>query len=251
MANKEPVLHKGEKIDRLGYQGLRIIQNPTKFKFTIDAFLLAEFIDPKPRQEVCDLGTGGGVIPLLVAGQNEVRRVYGIEIQSELVDMAVRSVSLNNLDEKVVIIEGDLRVLPPSLDPNSFDFVTANPPFYPPEKGVLSGNNALALAKFEISCTLEDVVRAASRLVKGNGKVALIYPSERMPELLANLSRFHLTPKKIRFIHPQSSVKSNLLLVEARPSAKSGIEVLPPLFVYNDNGEYTKEMNQIFQGKEH
>jgi tRNA1Val (adenine37-N6)-methyltransferase len=243
------ILLEGERIDRLGYQGLQIIQDPRKFKFTIDAFLLAGFIEPKPHHRIVDLGTGGGVLPLLIAGQREVERIFGIEIQPELVEMAQRSVQLNNLNQKIFITQGDIRELPLAFQPNTFDYVIANPPFFQLDKGVISENNALAQAKFEISCTLEDLIKTASRLVKANGKVALIYPTERLLDLFLNLNRFHLTPKKVRFIHPKPSAKSNLILVEARPGAKNGTEVPAPLFIYDQNGEYSPEMNQIFHGK--
>ena len=242
-------LLSGETIDALGYQGLRIIQNPAKFKFTMDAFLLAGFIDPQPRHHLIDLGTGSGVLPLLIAGQSEIGFVYGLEIQPELAAMAERNVILNQLSEKVKIVTGDIRTLPDVFKPNSFDYVISNPPFFKINAGLASENQALALAKFEIACNLQDVVKAASRLVRANGKVAFIYPSERLGELILALDTHHLAPKRIRFVHPKPTVKSNLVVVEARPGVKNGPEVLPPLFIYHEAGEYTQEMNQIFHGK--
>jgi tRNA1(Val) A37 N6-methylase TrmN6 len=241
-------LKAGETIDRLGYQGLRIIQNPSKFKFTMDAFLLAGFINPKPAHKIIDLGSGGGVLSLLIAGQKEVTSVLGIEIQSELVEMARRSVILNKLENKVNIELGDVRDVPPSLRLNSFDYVITNPPFFPLNKGQVSEKTSLALAKFEINCTLEDIVQAASRNVKANGKVAMIYPTERLNILIMTLNTYHLTPKKICFIHPKLATKSNLALVEARPNAKDGVEVLPPIVIYDEAEMYTKTMDLFFHG---
>jgi tRNA1(Val) A37 N6-methylase TrmN6 len=244
-----PELKAGETIDRLGYQGLRIIQNSSMFKFTMDAFLLAAFIDPKPTHQIIDLGSGSGVLSLLIAGQRQVASVFGIEIQPELVEMACRSVVLNGMENKISIKLGDLRALPDSLGVNSFDYVVSNPPFFQINKGVVSEKTSMALAKFEINCTLQDVIKAAARTVKANGKVVMIYPVERLNELIEVLNSYHLIPKKICFVHPKLAVKSNLVLLEARPSARNGVEVLPPIFVYEESGEYTKTMELIFHGE--
>lgn len=248
MPEKKVPLFPGERIDRLGYQGLQIIQNPEKFKFTIDAFLLTGFINPGPKDRLIDLGTGGGVLSLLIAGSTKVGAVFGLEIQPELSEMARRSVILNGLEAKVQILTGDLKKLPVELKLNSFDYVISNPPYYPVGKGIISENQALAMAKFEIGCKLEDVIIAAKRLVKGNGRFALIYPTERFVELIITLERHNLAPKRICFIHPKPGSKSNLCLIEARPGAGSQVEILPPVIVYNENGEYSEQMNRIFYG---
>jgi tRNA1Val (adenine37-N6)-methyltransferase len=241
-------LYPGERIDRLGYQGLRIIQNPAKFKFTIDAFLLAGFVTPGPGCRLIDLGTGGGVLPLLLAGQDRISDVWGLEIQPELAEMALRSVELNRLAARVTILRGDLRALPQEIKLNTFDYVIANPPFFSVKKGVIPENEALAKAKFELSCTLTEVVDAARRLVRGNGRVAMIYPAERLAELLAAFTRRSLTPKTICLIYPRPGENANLALVEARPGGKSGLAVLPPLFVYGPDQEYSEPMQRIFAG---
>ena len=239
----------GERIDRLGYQGLQIIQNPTKFKFTIDAFLLAAFVNSKPGHTIIDLGTGNGVIPLLIAGQRPVTAVTGIEIQPDLADMARRSLLLNSLEDRIKILTADLRDLPDEVRPNSFDYVISNPPFFAVPNGVVSPNDALAHAKFEMSCSLADLLKAAARLVRGNGRLAMIYPSSRLGELSLGLAQVHLTPKRLCFIHPRPLSESNLVLLEARPGAKNGLKVLPPLFIYESENTYTETMNQIFHGQ--
>lgn len=247
MSDLIPELLAGEQIDTLGYHGLRIIQNPQKFKFTIDAFLLTGFIDPKPQHHLIDLGTGSGVLPLLIAGQREVASVYGLEIQPELASMAKRNACLNGLDSKIIILEGNLRNLPEELKLNSFDYVITNPPFFPTTQGNVSENEALAKAKFEIDCTLEDVVKAAARLVRANGKVVLIYPSGRLTDLLISLTKFHLSPVRLRFIHPKPETDANLLLLEAHPSSKSPLVILTPLYIYNETGAYSDEMDRLFK----
>ncbi|HEX3044670.1 MAG TPA: tRNA1(Val) (adenine(37)-N6)-methyltransferase [Bacillota bacterium] len=247
MPEREIELMEGEGIDYLGYRGMRIIQNPKKFKFTMDAFLLTGFIEPKAQDRIVDLGCGGGVLPLLIVGKREVGSVLGLEIQPELVAMARRSVALNQLEGKIQIREGDIRELPADIKMNSFDYVVANPPFFPVAQGIPSANDALALARFEVACTLEDLIKAASRLTRGNGRFSLIYPAKRLPELLLTLSKYHFTPRKLRLIHPGQFKNANLLLLEASPGAQGSLEILPPLIVYDENGQYTPEMNQIYQ----
>jgi len=249
VTNGNIVLKPGERIDRLGYQGLQIIQNPAVFKFTLDAFLLTGFIRPKPSETIVDLGTGSGVLPLLLAGQNRVSRVTGVEIQPELADMARRSVRLNRLENQITIIQGDLREIHRQLPVNGFHWVVTNPPYYPAGAGVVSENPALAMAKFEVACTLQDWVRAASRLVKGNGRVAAIYPTERLAELITVMIQHHLTPKRLCFVYSYPDAGSNLVLLEARPGGKPGLQVLPPLTIYTQPGQYSERMNQIFAGK--
>lgn len=242
-------LLSGEHLDQLGYHGLRIIQNPNKFKFTIDAFLLAGFVKPKPEQTLVDLGSGGGVLSLLFAGQDKVREVRSIEIQPELAEMSRRSVALNQLEQQIQVIHGDLRVLPENLRLNSFDHVISNPPFYPVGQGLVSENKALAMAKFEVGCTLKELIKTMAKLVKGNGRVSLIYPSERLSELIAVLYQFHLTPKRICLIFPYPGTESNLVLLEARPGAKDNLKVLPPFYIYQQDKEYSEAMKRIFHGE--
>jgi tRNA1Val (adenine37-N6)-methyltransferase len=244
-----PELKTGESIDRLGYHGLRIIQNPAKFKFTMDAFLLAGFIEPKPTHKIIDLGSGGGVLALLIAGQRKVAAVWGIEIQPELVEMSRRSATLNGLADIITFEMVDLRNLSSSFMANSFDYVITNPPFFELNRGVISENSGLASAKFEINCTLEDVAKSAARCVKANGKVAIIYPTERLDELMVTFQKYHLTPKRICFIHSQNNAKSNLVLMEAKPGAKKGLSVLPPITIYATDGTYTRTMERIFHGE--
>jgi len=241
-------LKEGEVIDRLGYQGLQIIQHPRKFKFTVDAFLLAGLVTPSVNQRIIDLGSGGGILPLLLAGQDRVERVDGIEIQAELADMSRRSVLLNRLENRIQIIEGDFRRFSRETKLNSYDLVISNPPFFPVTKGSPSPNDVLAQAKFEICCTLADLIKTITRLVKGNGKAALVYPAERLDELFNQLNNAHLTPKRVCLVHPRSECPGRLALVEARPGAKSGLQILPPLFIYNQDGEFSKKMNLIFRG---
>jgi tRNA1(Val) A37 N6-methylase TrmN6 len=155
-------------------------------------------------------------------------------------------VALNQLEAKIQIREGDIRELPGDLKMNSFDYVVTNPPFFPVAEGIPSANDALAMAKFEITCTLEDVIKAAGRLLRGNGRLALIYPAKRLPELFLTLSKYHFNPRKLRMIHPGQTKDANLLLLEASPNHQGALEISPPLIVYDEKGQYTPEIDRIY-----
>lgn len=242
-------LKPGETVDRLGYQGLRIIQDPSKFKFTLDAFLLAGFVSPKPDARVVDLGSGGGVIPLLLAGQDGVGTVCGIEIQEDLAEMARRSAALNGLSNRIRIINGDLRQINQHFSPNTFDDVLTNPPYYPVNQGVIPKKGAVATAKFEIKCKLTDWVKAAAAMVKANGRVVAVYPAQRLAELIDVLQQYRLIPKRLCLVYSKPDSPGNLALIEARPCGKSGLHVLAPFYIYNPNGKYSLEMEEIFRGQ--
>lgn len=242
-------LKPGERVDRLGYQGLSIIQDPFKFKFTLDAFLVTGFVSPKPDERVLDLGSGGGVIPLLLAGQDGVGTVCGIEIQDDLVEMARRSAALNGLADRIQIVSGDLRQITCYFLPNTFDAVLANPPYYPVIRGVVPQKNAVAAAKFEIDCELADWVKAAAAMLKANGRMVAVYPAQRLAELIEVLHDHHLTPKRLRLVFSKPESPGNLVLIEARPGGKPGLNVLAPLYIHESNGKFTLAMEQIFRGQ--
>jgi tRNA1Val (adenine37-N6)-methyltransferase len=248
MPNPEIQLKEGERIDQLGYDGLRIIQNPERFKFTIDAYLLAGFAETRPEDRLIDLGCGGGVLSLLIAGRKKAREITGLEIQPELADMASRSVALNDLAEKIKILRGDLRDLPAELEPASFDWVISNPPYFEKGNGLLPPKGALARAKFELDCSLIDVVRAAAKLVKANGKTAFIYPAGRLPELLEALRAMKLAPVRLQMVHSKPDSLANLVLCEARPNSRRVLQVMPPIFIYDQKSTYSSEMMRIFKG---
>jgi tRNA1Val (adenine37-N6)-methyltransferase len=248
MPNPEIELKDGERIDQLGYHGLRIIQDPSRFKFTIDAYLLAGFVETRPDDHLIDLGCGGGVLALLIAGQRQLKTIIGLEIQPEMAEMASRSVLLNELTQKIRIIRGDLREIPEEIKRNAFDWVISNPPFFEKGNGLLPPNNALARAKFELDCSLAEVVRAATQLVKGNGKVALIYPAGRLPELLEALRNSNLNPVRLQLVHSKPGALANLVLCEARPNSRRLMQVMPPLFIYDQKSTYSSEMMRIFKG---
>ena len=244
----QAALLPGERLDALGRDGLRIIQNPRLFRFTTDAYLLAAFARPKEGEQVLELGSGSGVVLILLAARTGLTRAVGLEIQPALAEMAGRNIALNGLEERAIVLQHDLRVAGP-LDPPSFDLVVANPPYIPVTAGLQSPNQPLAQAKHELTCTLRDVVEAATRWIKRRGRFVLVHRPERLPEILAELTRVQLKPKKLALVHPNPMSPAAHLLVEAWSGARSGLVVDPPLCVRDSQGGFTREMEEVFAGR--
>lgn len=243
------VIKDDETIDDLILHNLRIIQKKQGFRFTLDAVLLSHFAPVKPQDRVVDLGTGTGVIPLLLSTRQPLSRFIGVEIQEELAEMAQRSVRYNQLEDVISIVQGDLKDIHKTLGGGRFNLVTANPPYWLPQQGKLSPAESKAVARHELQCSLEDVVSCAAKLLNYQGRLALIYPVERMIGLFLLLRSYKLEPRKIRFIHSYREKPAHLLLVEARKSAPAELLVLPPLIIYEKPGQYGEEILSWY-GKE-
>lgn len=244
-------LYDDERIDRLvSADHMPIIQSPTVFSYSLDAVLLAHFVYvPIRRGNILDLGTGNGVIPLLLSERTNAS-IIGLEIQSRLADMAKRSVELNNLSEKINVIVGDLREHQVELGQSYFDVVTCNPPYFnTPNEAEYNRNEYLTIARHEITCSLEDVVKAAKRYVKPGGKVAIVHRPERLIDIIMLFRTYNIEPKRMRFVYPKKTKAANTLLIEGTRDGSSGLQVLSPLYIYNDDGTYTEEAYDIIHGK--
>lgn len=243
-------LKNNERIDDLQFKDLKIIQNSQGFCFGIDAILLSDFAkDMKKSELVVDLCTGTGVIPILLAGKTEAKKIIGIEIQEECADMAKRSVALNNLENRVEIINVDLKLLKNVIPSATVDVVTVNPPYMKKGTGVINEKNAIIISKHEVSCTLEDVIKEAARLLKFNGEFYMIHKSERIADVFCTMRKYKIEPKRVRFVYPQVDKPSNLVLVEGTRSGKEFLKHEKPLIVYKENKEYTDEIYKIYNIK--
>jgi len=240
-------LYPSERIDDLLTHDLRIIQSDEVFSFSLDSVLLARFCTTPPRGRIIDLCSGNGVIPLLLSTRSKLP-ITGVEIQPRVADMARRSVQMNRLEGQIEIVESDLRVYAYEVPPGSYDLVTVNPPYLPQSLGMKNRNEHMAIARFEIMCTMDEVVAAASRLVRNGGKVAVVHRASRLAELLASLRAHRLEPKRLRMVHPRAGTEANMVLVEAIRDANPELRVLPPLFVYEGN-QYCQELLEIYYGK--
>lgn len=234
-----------ERIDALLDGRLRIIQHQDALRFSLDAILLADYVTLKAGDRVADLGTGGGVIPLILAGKRGAAYVAGFEIQEFVADMARRSVALNGLEDRIAIFNIDFKKIPQELW-NTFNVVVSNPPYLKPTEGRLNPKQAVSIAKYELECTLEDVLQAAARLLKPKGRVAFIYRPQRLPELLAGMMRFHMPPKRLRMVYSYADEDAGLVLVEGQFQGRAGLVVGKPLVVRTPAGDYTTEMKAIY-----
>lgn len=240
------MIKNDEVIDDLQLNGLRIIQKVDKFKFGVDAVLLSSFANIKNKHEVMDLCTGTGIIPLLVYGKYTPRRVVGIEIQDEVAEMAQRSIEINNCNEIINIINGDLKDQKLIKSLGKFDVVTVNPPYKINDAGIKNPNDSLAIARHEIMCTLEDVIQASRQLLKDNGRLYMVHRPERLIDIFELMRKYKIEPKRVRMVHPKAHRAANIVLVEGQRDGKAFLKWDEPLYVYNDDGSYSDEINKIY-----
>ena len=238
-----------ERIDDLQLKGLRLIQDKTGFCFGVDAVLLANFAKVKRGAKVVDLGTGTGIIPMLIAGKSEASEIIGVEIQEEVYEMATRSVRLNNLEDRVRIINADIKTIDKELEVHGYHVVTSNPPYMHID-GIKNPNDKKAISRHEVLCNLEDVIRAASRLTMPKGKFFMIHRPTRLVDIIDLGRKYRLEPKQIQFIHPRANKAPNLMLVEFAKDGRPELKILDPLYVYGEDGNYTEELKAIYANED-
>lgn len=239
-------LKQNERIDDLQCRGLKIIQNKDGFCFGVDAVLLANFAEVKKGQRVIDLGTGTGIIPILLAGKTEAREIVGVEIQSDVAEMASRSICLNNIEDRVKIVNEDIKNILSFFKKESFDVVTTNPPYKHTGSGILNPEDSKAISRHEIKCTLMDVISMSAALLKPNGRFFMVHRPERIADIICLMREYRLEPKSIRFVHPYPKKKPNLLLIEGLKGGRAFLKFMDPLYIYDGNGSYTQEINDIY-----
>lgn len=244
-------LKEGERLDDLGRKGYRIIQNPATFCFGIDAVLLTGFARIKQGSRVLDLGTGTGIIPILLEAKTEAEHLTGLEIQEESADMARRSVSLNDLDEKIDIVTGDIKEASGIFGKGVFDVVTCNPPYMIGEHGMTGENDRKTIARHEVLCTFDDVAREAAAVLKPGGTFYLVHRPFRLVELFHVMTKYRLEPKRMKLVHPYVDKEPNMVLVEAKKGGNSRIAIESPLIVYKEPGVYTDEIYDIYKPAEY
>lgn len=239
-------IKENERIDDLQLKGLKIIQNPNWFCFGIDAVLLANYAEVKSKAKVVDLGTGTGIVPLLIYGKRNPSQIIGVEVQDAVADMANRSIELNNAGEIISIAHMNLKEAPKKLGKGKFDVVTSNPPYMPAGKGIVNPEDQKAISRHEILCDLEDVIRVGSELLNTSGKFFMVHRPLRLVDMLLLMRKYDLEAKNIRFIHPKPGKQPNLMLIKAIKKGSAELKIEKPLYVYDENGEYTKEIHEIY-----
>lgn len=239
-------LKENERIDELQRNGYQIIQNQEKFCFGMDAVLLSGFAKVKKGAKVLDMGTGTGIIPILMEAKTEASHLTGLEIQEESADMAMRSVALNHLQDKIDIVVGDIKNASQIFGGASYDVVTCNPPYMIGQHGIKNNDAPKTIARHEILCTFEDVAREAAKILKPGGNLYLVHRPFRLAEIIETLIRYKIEPKRMQLVYPYIDKEPNMVLIEANRGGKSRLTVEKPLIVYKEPNVYTDEIYEIY-----
>lgn len=239
-------LKENERLDDLQRNGYQIIQNAEKFCFGMDAVLLSGFAKAKRGDIVLDLGTGTGIIPILLAAKTQAAHLTGLEIQEESADMARRSVALNELSEKIDIVTGDIKEADCLFRSASFDVITCNPPYMIGKHGLTNPQSPKAIARHEILCTLTDVVKQAATLLKVGGHFYMVHRPFRLAEIMVTLTSYKLEPKRMQLVYPYVDKEPNMVLIEAVRGGNSRMTVEKPLIIFKEPGVYMPEIQEIY-----
>ena len=237
---------KDESIDDLQLNGLQLIQKEQGFRFGVDAVLLSHFANVKKKHRVIDLCTGTGIVSFLVYGKYKPQEVIGLEIQDDMVEMANRSSKLNDTSDIVKFVQGDLKDKALLDWLGRFDVVTVNPPYKLNNAGILNPNDKLAIARHEIMCNLEDVIVSARRLLKDNGRMFIVHRPERLADIFGLMRKYKIEPKRVRLVQPNTKKAPNIVLVEGQRDGGAFLKWEETLYVYDDNGNYSEEINRIY-----
>ncbi len=238
-----------EKLEDLQLNGLKIYQRTDLYRFTSDAVILANFADVRKNDFVVDFGTGSAIIPLLLAGTKQFKKICGVEIQRELFQMAKKSIEYNNLDGKIELVRGKIQKVHKQLVKHP-DVVVCNPPYRKLGEGESSKNKSFEIAKFEVEIDLANIIESARRNLKVGGRFYMIHRSDRLMEIIALLSRNDIKLRKIRFVHSKSQNPAHLVLIEGISGGKCQVKVLPPLILKNEDGSDSLEINKIYHREE-
>lgn len=238
---------EGESVDELLGGRVKIFQKKNGYRFSVDALLLAHFVRVEKGDLIVDLGTGSGVIAIIMAQRKECGQIVAVDIQVDLVDMARRSVELNDLQEKVNVCRGDVRKIETLFKPGSFDVSIVNPPYRKVSSGRLNPDAQKSVARHEIKGTIRDFLKASAYALRKSGRAYIIYPATRMVELLYIMRIAGVEPKRMRMVHSHGVTRGEFVLVEGVKNGREELEVLPPLIVYSEDGEYTEAMKSIFR----
>lgn len=236
----------GERIDELQRNGYRIIQNPERFCFGMDAVLLSGFARAKKQERCLDLGCGNGIIPILMEAKTEGKHFTGLEIQPESADMAKRSVALNGLQDRIDIVEGDIKDASKIFEASSFHVVTTNPPYMTAQHGLTNLYEAKTIARHEVLCNLDDIIRESARLLMPGGRFYMVHRPFRLAEIISLMVQYRMEPKRMRLVYPYVDREPNMVLIEGLRGGKSRMTVEKPLIVYKEPGKYTDEIYDVY-----
>ena len=243
------LVYEQERLDELHRNGYFIIQDPKRFCFGMDAVLLSGFAKAKKGERVLDLGTGTGIIPILMEAKTEAEDFKALEIQEESADMARRSVCYNHLEDKIEIVTGDIKEASAIFGASSFDVITTNPPYMIGEHGLKNEKEALYIARHEALCTLDDVLAQSAKVLKVKGRFYMVHRPFRLPEIMTKMCNYGLEPKRMRLVYPYVDKEPNMVLIEGRKGGNPRMTVEAPLIVYEKDGSYTQELLKLYAGE--
>ena len=246
MMKESNLVHEHERLDELHRNGYYIIQDPKRFCFGMDAVLLSGFAKAKAGERVLDLGTGTGIIPILMEAKTESEDFTALEIQPESADMARRSVRYNHLEDKIKIVTGNIKDAASLFGASSFDIITTNPPYMIGNHGHSSANEAKAIARHEVCCTLDDVLRESARLLTPGGRFYMVHRPFRLAEIFSLMVQYRIEPKRMQLVYPYVDKEPNMVLIEGMRGGRSRLTVEKPLIVYKEPGAYTDEIYEIY-----
>lgn len=234
-------IRPGERLDDLQLNGLELIQNPDKFCFGIDAVLLSDFVKARPGEQILDLGTGNGIIPVLLSAKTGAGHLTGLEIQDDIAEMARRSIAHNHLEERVDIVTGDIKEAAEIFKPAFFDVITTNPPYMIADHGLRNPDDAKAIARHEVLCSLDDILRESMKLLQDKGRFYMVHRPFRLTEILIKMNYYKIEPKRIQFVHPYIDREPNMVLIEGVRGAKPRVKIEPPIVLFNRTEEGQQE----------
>lgn len=236
-----------ERIDDLQYKGLRLIQDTEGFCFGIDAVLLANAAKSASSAKTIDLCSGNGIVAILLAGKTNTKEIFALELQQKAAELAKRSVELNKLDERISVINDDIKNVYGIFKRGEFDVVTCNPPYMKNTCGLTNDKDALRIARHEVACTLEDVIAAAAYLLRPGGRLFLVHRPERLVDIFCEMRNNKIEPKRMQLVHPSAGKKANIAVIEGTYMGGRELKMAEPIYVYDENGNYTKQIDEIYE----
>ena len=246
----EVKLNEDERIDDLQLKGLKIIQNLKWFCFGIDSVLLSDFVNNiKNNSFVLDLGTGTGILPILLCGKTNLKRVIGIEVQQDVAEIAKRNIELNNLKDRFNVINDNINNIDKYFGKNEFDVIITNPPYKKNNDGVKNENKQKLISRHEILATLEDFIKVASYCLKDRGSFYMVHKVERLVDIICHMRKYKIEPKRLRFVFTNEKSKPTLVLIEGVKNARPFLKIDSNIYIYNEDGEYTTQIKEIYSEK--
>ena len=239
-------IHFEESVEDLQYRGYKIIQKKDKFRFGMDAVLLANFVSNAEGKTVVDIGAGTGIISILIAAKTKVKKIVAVEVQEQMAEMAARSILLNELDDTIDVLNIDVKDYMKIENCGKYDIVVTNPPYMKKGKGLLNEDDDISIARHEILCTFEDICYASKRILKSGGDFYLIHRIDRLVDILSCMRNEGIEPKEMQLIHPSFSKAPNLVLIKGKKDGNPELKILNPLYVYDEFGNYTDKINKIY-----